>query len=75
MQWVKAALTLLQLIQTVVLLANERRLKEEGAAEAIEKAAKDALNEINKAHEARMRARDRDRTGSLHDDADEFRRD
>lgn len=75
MQWVKAALALLTLIQFVVLKANERRLKNEGAAEAIAAAAKEALHDINTAREARLRARARDRTGSLHDDADPFRRD
>jgi hypothetical protein len=75
MQWVKAALTLLQLIQFVVLKANERRLKDEGAAEAIEAAAKEAINDINTAREARLRVRAANADPARLRDDDGFRRD
>lgn len=75
MTWAKAALAILALLQFVFVKANERRLKGEGAAEAIAAAAKEALDVLQLAREARMRARDRDRAGGLHNDADPFRRD
>lgn len=75
MNWAKAALALMSVVQLILEMANARRLKGEGAAEAIAAAAKDALDDLSKAREARLRARTRDRNGGLHDDQDIFRRD
>jgi len=75
MSWVKAALALLTLIQFVVLKANERRLKTEGAAEAIAAAAREALNDINTVREARLRTRIANADPARLRDDDGYRRD